>query len=99
MRAGFLFIFTLVAEKAFSQTPDQFAPAGPGDIRGPCPMLNALVSIFCIQSLLLQEQTCHISSLHNKRLYGLQVLNWAIATLWLTPRDIGIKLLLWFFDS
>ncbi|KAI7787299.1 hypothetical protein LA080_016373 [Diaporthe eres] len=44
MRAGFLFIFTLFAEKAFSQAPDQFAPAGPGDIRGPCPMLNALAN-------------------------------------------------------
>lgn len=44
MRTGFLFILTLVAEKAFSQAPDQFAPAGPGDIRGPCPMLNALAN-------------------------------------------------------
>lgn len=44
MRAGFLFVLTLFAEKAVSQAPNQFAPAGPGDIRGPCPMLNALAN-------------------------------------------------------
>lgn len=44
MKAGFLFVLTFGAEKAFSQPPNQFAPAGPGDIRGPCPMLNALAN-------------------------------------------------------
>ncbi|KAJ0118605.1 hypothetical protein N8I77_001602 [Diaporthe amygdali] len=43
MRTGFLLVIALIAE-AFSQSPDQFAPAGPGDIRGPCPMLNALAN-------------------------------------------------------
>ncbi|KAI3395854.1 hypothetical protein diail_791 [Diaporthe ilicicola] len=44
MRTGILFTVALIAEKAFAQSPDQFAPAGPGDIRGPCPMLNALAN-------------------------------------------------------
>lgn len=47
----------------------------------------------------LQEQANPVFSLYNKDFAGVQALRQSTAILWLTPRRLGIKLLLRLFES